>query len=365
MTLFKVREEILGLEPYVAGKPISEVKRELGIEKVVKLASNENPLGCSLKVKEAMKELIDSINIYPDAASYDFKTALSKKHNISNDMIFCGAGSDSLINVLCATVLEPGDETIMGELTFPRYESNTLLMGATPVKVKMKNNMLDIEGMVDAITDKTKIIWFCNPNNPTGGIFTEKELYAVLDKIPPHVYMVMDEAYCEYVTSKDYPDSFKLLEKYPNTIILRTCSKAYGLASLRFGYGIARAELVDYLTRVINSFDANLFAQTAATIAIQDEEFINEVVEFNTSERAWFEEIFKENNLEYVESQANFILVNVKGYDKELFPYLMKKGFIIRPGFLLGIPGWIRFSFGTKEENREFAQLLIDYLKEK
>ncbi|MGL4773165.1 MAG: histidinol-phosphate transaminase [Clostridium sp.] len=362
---FKVRKEILGLEAYIAGKPISEVKRELGIDRVVKLASNENPLGCSPKVKEAMRELISSINIYPDASSYDFKSALSKKHNITNDMIFCGAGSDSLINVICATILEPGDETIMADLTFPRYESNTLLMGATPVKIKMKDNKLDIKAMVDAITEKTKIIWFCNPNNPTGSIFTEQELYEVLDKIPSHVYMVMDEAYCEFVTSKDYPDSFKLLEKYPNTIILRTCSKAYGLASLRFGYGIARPELVDYLVRVINSFDANLFAQTAATIAIQDEEFLSEVVEFNTQEREWFQNLFKENNLEYVESQANFIMVNVKGYDKELFPYLMKKGFIIRPGFLLGVPGWIRFSFGTKEENREFGALLIDYLKDK
>lgn len=363
--MFKVRKEVEKLEAYVAGKPISEVKRELGIDRVVKLASNENPLGCSPKVKEAIVDLLDSVNIYPDASCYDFKSALCEKHSINRDMIFCGAGSDSLINVLCETLLEPGDESIMADITFPRYESNTTLVGAVPIEIPLKNYVLDIEAMVNAITNKTKIIWFCNPNNPTGSVFSKEKFYELLDRIPRSVYVVMDEAYCEFVTTDNYPDSFELLKKYENIIILRTVSKAYGLASLRFGYGVARPELVDYINRVINAFDSNLFAQVSATVALKDVDFLKKCIDFNSEERSYFENLFKENGLEYVESQANFILVNVKGYDKELFKYLMENGFIIRPGFLLGTPGWIRFSFGTREENREFGKLVIDYLKDK
>lgn len=360
---YNVRNEVKGMAKYVAGKPIAEVKRELGIEKVVKLASNENPLGCSDRVKEVIVQLVDEVNMYPDATSYEFKEALSTKLNIARDMIFCGAGSDSLINVLCTAVLDKGDESVMPEITFPRYESNTLLMGATPVKISLKNNYLDLEAMVDAITDKTKIIWFCNPNNPTASMFTAKEFNEVIDRIPEEVLIVMDEAYGEYVTSDEFPDSLELLKKYPNIIILKTFSKAYGLASLRFGYGIAREELVDYLNRVINAFDTNLFAQKSAVVALQDEEFLNKVKAFNEEERDYLTLQFEKMTLEYVPSQANFIMVNVKGDDKPIHEYLLRHGYIIRPGFLLDMPGWIRVSIGTKEENREFCELLCEAIE--
>lgn len=362
---YNVRNEVKGMAKYVAGKPIEEVKRELKIEKVVKLASNENPLGCSKKVKDAIISLLGEVNMYPDATSYEFKDCLSKKLDINRDMIFCGAGSDSLINVLCSVVLDKGDESVMPEITFPRYESNTLLMGATPVKIPLKNNYLDLEAMVDAINNKTKIIWFCNPNNPTGSMFTAEEFNKVLDKIPNDVLIVMDEAYGEYVTSKEYPDSLELLKKYPNIIILRTFSKAYGLASLRFGYGIAKEELVDYLNRVINAFDTNLFAQKAAVVALEDEEFLNEVKLFNAEERDYLTIQFEKMGLEYVKTEANFILVNVKGDDKPIHEYLLKHGYIIRPGFLLGIPGWLRISIGRKEENREFCELLCEAIEKR
>lgn len=355
---YKVREEVKKLSKYVAGKPISEVKREYGIDRVVKLASNENPLGTSEKVKKLIVELVSEMNMYPDASSYDFKEALSKKLNVKRDMIFCGAGSDSLINVICEVFLDKGDESIMAEITFPRYESNTILMGATPIKIPLKGNGLDIETMVSSITDKTKIIWFCNPNNPTGGIFTKTEFDKVIGRIPKDVIIVMDEAYGEYVTSKDFPNSLELLKEYPNMIILKTLSKAYGLASLRFGYGIAKEEIVDYLNRVINSFDVNLFAQRAALAAIEDEDFISTVKEYNDREREVFYKAFKEMGLEYIHSEANFIMVNVKGDDKPIHEYLLRNGYIIRPGYLLDMPGWIRVSLGTKEQNIEFCDLL-------
>ena len=360
---YKVREEVKGLEKYVAGKPIDEVKREYGIDKVVKLASNENPLGTSEKVKKVMLNLVNEMNMYPDAASFDFKNSLSKKLNIDKNMIFCGAGSDSLINVISEVFLDKEDESIMAEITFPRYESNTKLMGAKAIKVPLKNNGLDIEAMVDAITERTKIIWLCNPNNPTGGIFTKKELDKVLNRIPESVIIVMDEAYGEYVTSEDYPDSLELIKTYPNMIILKTLSKAYGLASLRFGYGIANEEIVDYINRVINSFDVNLFAQKAALVAIEDDEFINKVRVYNKEQREFLSLEFEKMGLEYIKSEANFIMVNVNGDDKPIHEYLLRNGYIIRPGFLLDMPGWLRVTIGTSEQNLEFCKLLKEAIK--
>ncbi|MBE6052716.1 MAG: histidinol-phosphate transaminase [Clostridium sartagoforme] len=362
---YKVREEVKKLEKYVAGKPIDEVKREYGIDKVVKLASNENPLGTSEKVKSLIMDLVNEMNMYPDASSFDFKEALSKKIGVNRDMIFCGAGSDSLINVICEVFLDKEDESIMAEITFPRYESNTKLLGAKAVKVPLKNNGLDLEAMVDAINEKTKIIWFCNPNNPTGGIFTKTELDNVLNRIPKDVIIVMDEAYGEYVTSEDYPDSLDLIKTYPNMIVLKTLSKAYGLASLRFGYGIANEEIVDYMNRVINSFDVNLFAQKAAVVSIEDEDFVNRVRNFNKEQREFLSSEFDKMKLKYIKSEANFIMVNVNGDDKPIHEYLLKHGYIIRPGFLLDMPGWIRVSLGTKEQNIEFCKLLREAIEDR
>lgn len=360
---YKIREEVKVLDKYVAGKPIDEVKRELGIDRVIKMASNENPLGASPKVKEAITDLLNEVHMYPDSASYELKNLIADKLGVYEDMVFCGAGSDSLINVLAEVFLDKGDESIMADITFPRYESNTKLMGATPVIVPLKNNGLDLEGMVDAITDKTRIIWFCNPNNPTGGIFTAEELNKVLPRIPSHVVIVMDEAYIEYVDSLDYPNSLELLKNYPNMLILRTFSKAYSLASLRVGYGIAQPEMVDYINRVINAFDTNLFAQKAAVAAYRDDEFLAKVVAYNAREREHMSIQLEKMGLEYIKSQANFIMINVKGDDKPIHEFLLKNGYIIRPGFLLGMPGWIRVSFGLSEQNREFLELLSEALE--
>lgn len=361
----KVRKEVKSLGKYVSGKPIDEVKREYGIDRVVKLASNENPLGTSEKVKELMVDLVNEMNMYPDASSFDFKEVLSKKLDINRNMVFCGAGSDSLINVICEVFLDKGDESIMAEITFPRYESNTKLMGAKAIKIPLKNNGLDLQSMVGAINEKTKIIWFCNPNNPTGGIFTKNELDNILNKIPKDVIIVMDEAYGEYVTSEEYPNSLELLKLYPNIIILKTLSKAYGLASLRFGYGIATEEIVDYMNRVINAFDVNLFAQKAAVVAIEDNEFIKKVKSFNKEQREFLSFEFEKMGLNYIKSEANFIMVNVKGDDKPIHEYLLRHGYIIRPGYLLDMPEWIRVSLGTEDQNIEFCKLLRDAIEDR
>ena len=361
---YSIRKEVLSVEKYVAGKPISEVKRELCLDQVIKLASNENPLGCSPKAKEVIKDMINDSALYPDSASYELKLALGKKLNVSKDQIFCGAGSDSLIKVLCNTFLSKDDESIMANVTFPRYDTNTRLMGAKSIKVPMKDNALDIEAMVDAITDKTKIIWFCNPNNPTGNIFKKEEFNKVLRRIPKKVIIVMDEAYVEYVESNDFPNSLELLKENPNIIVLRTFSKAYGLASLRCGYGIATEELVGYLNRVINPFDVNLFAQNAAIAALLDEEFLNKVYETNNEEKTFLYEEFSKMNLDYIATDANFIMVNLNRDDKPIFDALLKKGVIIRPGFLLDMPQWLRITIGTREQNEKVVKALKEVILE-
>ena len=359
---YTVRKEILGLSVYKAGKPISEVKRELGLEEVTKLASNENALGCSPKVKAALRELIDETHMYPDASNFELKDALSVKLGVNPNQIFCSTGSDSLIRVICNTFLEPGDESIMAAVTFPRYEASSKLMGANCIIIPMENNGLDLEKMVNAITEKTKVIWLCNPNNPTGTIFTKTELVNVLKRIPDHVLIIMDEAYIEYVTSEDYPNALELLKDYPNMIILRTFSKAYGLASLRCGYGIASVELTSYFNRVIGPFDVNLFAQKSAVVALADEEFLKLVIQTNVAGRDYLYQQFKLMNLPYIKTNTNFIMVDTKVDDSEVFNKLLKKGIIVRPGFLLGMPGWLRVTIGTEIQNQLFIVALSESL---
>ena len=356
-----VRREINDVAKYVAGKPISEVKRELGLSRVVKMASNENPLGCSEKVKDTIKNLVGGTYLYPDAGNHDLIKSLSENLGVNTDEIFLGGGSSSLIKVICNTILSEGDESIMAELTFPLYENYTKLMGAKAIKIPMKYLKLDIEKMVDSITDKAKIIWLCNPNNPTGSIFTEAEFEKVLDRIPENVLIVMDEAYIEYVTDLAFPNSLELFKKHKNILILRTFSKAYGLASLRIGYGIASKELVESFNRVINPFEVNLFAQNAAVAALDDKEFLDSIKIFNDKQREILYKGFEELNLKYMKSDANFILVDINGNDKKISDYLLANGYIIRAGFLLGCEGYIRISIGKEEENIEILELLKLY----
>ena len=360
---YSVRPEVLGLNMYQAGKPISEVKREFGLEQVIKLASNENPLGCSPKVKKVLMETVEETQLYPDASNFELKEVISKELGVKHNEIFCGAGSDLLIRVICSLFIKPGDESVMAEITFPRYEESVKLMGGIPVIIPMKDNAFDLQKMVNSITDKTNLIWLCNPNNPTGTIFTKAELERILPRIPKNVMIIMDEAYIEYVTDKEYPDSISLLKEYPNMIILRTFSKAYGLASLRCGYGIAQEELVKYFNTVIGPFDVNLFAQKAAATAMQDKEFLKLVYENNIKGRDYLYESFEKLGMPYIKTNANFIMVNTKLDDKEIFNKLMRKGIIIRPGYLLGMPGWMRISIGTMKENETFIEMLNEIVK--
>ncbi|MCX7695031.1 MAG: histidinol-phosphate transaminase [Caloramator sp.] len=359
----KIREAIKGVRPYQAGKPISEVKRQLGLEDIIKLASNENPYGCSEKVKKAMYDAVNSINLYPDASNYELKRALAEHIGVKPSMIFCGTGSDLLIRVLCNVFIDKDDEIIMGDISFQRYEDSAKIMGGNVIKVKMKDYRLDVEGMVKAITDNTKIIWFATPNNPIGTIVKKDELLWALENIPRDIIVVIDEAYREYVSDKDYPDTIPLLDKYDNIVILRTFSKAYGLAGLRLGYGIASEEITQYMNSVIGPFDTNLIAQEAGIAALKDEEFLKFVVEKNEEGRQYYYKEFIRLGLQYIESQANFVMVDTGKDDMDVFNKLLRKGVIVRPGYLFDMKGWLRVTVGTMEQCQRFVKSLEEIIR--
>jgi histidinol-phosphate aminotransferase len=359
----KVRKEVQELKAYPAGKPISEVKREYGLDEIVKLASNENPLGCSPKAMEAVKRLTGELNMYPDAAAYELKTKIGRRLGANIDQIFCGTGTDLLIRILCTAIINPGDECIVPEISFSRYNDSTQLMGGRCISIPLKNHCLDLEAMVEAITPATKIIWFCNPNNPTGTIFTQHELDKIIDRIPDDVLIAMDEAYCEYVTAHDYPDSLSMLSQHPNMVVLRTFSKVYGLAGLRVGYGICSPELAKYFNAVIGPFDVSLPAQAAAAAAIGDEEFVSRSREVNSLGKEYLYSEFDAMGLPYIRTQANFLMVKVPDDDRKVFTELLKRGIIVKAGSALGMPGYLRVSIGTRPQNEKFIEALFQILK--
>ena len=360
---FKVRDEILTVKKYAPGKPIDKVKGKKDEFNIVNMASNENPLGCSKKAKEALKSALEDANRYPDSASFYLKDEIAKFWGIKNNEVFCGTGSDSLLKIICDTILEKNDESIVYDLTFPRYETCIKLRGAKAIKVPLKNFKVDLEDVTQVITDKTKIIWLCNPNNPTGTIFTEKELEKFLEKVPQNVYVVIDEAYGEFVNDKSYPNSINLMRKYKNIIILKTFSKAYGLASLRVGYGIANEKLVDFIERVINPFDVNAFAQVAAIEAIKDREFLKEVKMFIISQREFMINELKKLGIDSVESHSNFILVHVGDNEEKIASYLLENGYLVREGSKLGIPKYLRISIGKEGDNKKVINLIKESLE--
>ena len=355
------REELKDLTAYKPGKPIEDVKREYGLEKVIKLASNENPLGCSKKAIEAIKNALDNLSLYPDGNATLLKDSISKKLDISVEKITLSSGSDEVIDQISKTFINKGDEVIMADITFPRYIATTKMMGGIPKIVPLKDWTYDIDGMLSAITDKTKLIWLCNPNNPTGTMFTKDKLYNFLKNVPDDIVVVYDEAYNEYVTRDDYPRNvLSLLDKYPNLLVLRTFSKIYGLASLRVGYTLASEEITENINKIRGPFNVNTLAQAAAIAALHDEDFIKESYDLNKKGKEYLYEEFNELDLEYAPSETNHIFVNVGIDANEIFTKLQKRGMIIRP-----ITGtWIRVSIGTMEENQLFISLLKEVLEE-
>ena len=355
------RKEILKMMPYVPGKPIDDVKREYGIDKVVKLASNENPIGASVKVKAAISEALDTIHLYPDGYVYNLREKLAEKFNVEMNRLIFGDGTDEIIELLFKAFVNKDDEIIFAEQTFVEYERNTLLMGGKSVKIPMGLGLRhDMDAIAAAINVNTKMIFICNPNNPTGTIVSKNEVDEFLSKIPDNIFVVFDEAYFEYaVDDKDYPNSMYYQKKgYKNVITLRTFSKAFGLAGLRIGYGIADLEVIEMLEKVRLPFNVGNLAQAGAIAAINDIEHMRKSVAINKEGKEYLYEEFDKLGFTYPKTYANFIYVDTGINGKELFEKLLKKGVIVR-----AMPGSaIRITIGTMEENRFFIEKLKEVL---
>lgn len=363
--MISAKKSIQGLPVYQPGKSLEEVKRELGLEKVIKLASNENPFGCSPKVWEALSQIKDNFHLYPEDNAPVLRQKLAEHLEIDERRLIFGNGSDEVVQMIARAYLELGTESVMAVPTFPRYETSTRIEGAIPVEVPLKNGTHDLEAMFEVITEKTRLVWICNPNNPTGTFVNHESLVSFLDRLPDHVMAIVDEAYIEYVTDSSFPDTLSLLDYNPNIIILRTFSKIYGLASFRAGYGIAHPDVIDNLSRVREPFNLNRLAQAATSAALDDQTFVTYCRNQN---RLGIDQITKQLDklgIIYYPSQANFLLIDINHDSDEAFQFLLQRGVIVRSGKALGFPSYLRVTIGNKEENEQFLAALEAFLVEK
>lgn len=356
------KPHIVNLPVYQPGKPIEEVKKELGLEEVVKLASNENPYGCSPRVHAAIEQELSQISLYPDGSAAELTEALARHLGINTDQIIFGCGSDEIIALIARAFFIPGDETVMADQTFSVYKSNADIEGAVSIEVPLKDGTHDLEAMLAQIGSKTKVVWVCNPNNPTGTIVTNTELISFLDRVPEQVMVVLDEAYAEYVCDPQYSNGIALLAKYPNLVVLRTFSKIYGLASLRIGYGVGSPSVIKLINQVREPFNTSRIGQAAALASISDKEFVQECREKNYNGIQYLYEQFDRLQLPYFPAHGNFILVDVQQSAVEMFNSLLKLGIIVRAGFGK-YPNHIRVTVGSAEQNAKFITALEQVLR--
>ena len=358
------RQQILAIKPYVPGKPVEEVERELGISGVIKLASNENPLGPAPAALKVMQEMVSKVASYPDGNCYYLKTELAKRLNVSLAHLIVGNGSDEVIKLIAEAFLAEGEEAVVADPTFSEYDFAVKIMGGRTVVVPSKNYTHDLKAMAAAVTDKTKLIFVCNPNNPTGTKVGKEEVVAFLDSLPAGVITVFDEAYFEYVIDDDYSDTLEFVRQGRDVIVLRTFSKIYGLAGLRVGYGIAKPELIGMLNRVKEPFNVNMIAQAAALAALGDEEHVKNSVAMNEEGKVYLYGEFDRMNLPYMPTHANFIWVKIKADCKNVFAKLLRLGVIVRTGDIFGAPDVIRVTISTPEQNKRFIEALEKTLTE-
>lgn len=346
--------ELVSYEP---GKPIEDVARELGLkpEEIIKLASNENPLGPSPKALEAMEEAVKRAHFYPDGGGYYLREAIAKKMGLERSNVILGCGSNEVIEFIGKAFLNPGDDIIASRHAFVVYKLMATLFGARTIEVADPNFAHDLDAMADAITPRTKEIFIANPNNPTGTLLSQAEIDRFMQRVPAQVVVVFDEAYYEFLPEP--PDTLKFVREGRNVVVLRTFSKIQGLAGLRIGYGLAPAELIDVLQKTRQPFNANGIAQAGALAGLLDELHQQRTRELTWAGRDYLQSEFTDMGLEFVPSQANFVLVRV-GNGKRVFNELMKRGIIIRDMNPYGLPEWIRVSIGTREQNERFISEL-------
>jgi len=358
-----VRPSVLKIRPYKPGKPIEEVQRELGLTDVVKLASNENPLGPSPKAVAALRNYMESVHLYPDSGCYRLKKELSERFSAPMDNVLMGSGSCELIELIGKVLLSRGDEVIFAQPSFIMYRIVATSCGAHIVAVPLKDYAQDLRGMADTIRPRTKLIYIANPNNPTGTLVGQEEIDEFMSRVPDDVVVVMDEAYFEYNVDGTFPDTMKFFRAGRNIVILRTFSKIHGLAGLRIGYGFAPNWLVDCIDRIRRPFHVTSVAQVAALAALSDEEHVKRSQQANEAGKEYFYKVLPEMGLEYIPTSANFILIDVGQDCVELYDKLLKLGVIVRPMAVWGYKTKLRVTIGTQEQNEKFIATLKHLLK--
>ena len=353
-----VRKSILDLRPYVPDKPIEDVKKELSLKEVIKLASNETSIGPSPLAVEAVIREAKIMNLYPEATSRVLREKLADNLKIDKEMIIFGNGADEVIDLIGMAFINEGDEVITSETTFPAYRTAVKIMGGKFISVKLRDFRIDLAEIANKINEKTKMIFLCNPNNPTGTILTKEEINNFIKKVPQDIIIVFDEAYYDYVENSNYASGLDFMSKKENIIIIRTFSKIAGIAGVRIGYAIAHQELIHYLRRVVNPFTTNRLAQAAAMGSLDDHKHYNKVLDLNHEGKRYLYKKLDKLGLFYVPTETNFVFIDVREDSEIMFDKLLKKGVIVRPGKPYGCPNFIRVTIGTSSENEKFIKSL-------
>lgn len=349
-------EYVRAIAPYQAGKPISEVAREFGLDEahIVKLASNENPFGVPESAKQAMAQAASELGRYPDANGFELKQALAARYDVPAEWITLGNGSNDILEIAAHAFVEKGQSVVYAQYSFAVYALATQGIGARHIVVPARDHGHDLAAMLDAIEEDTRLVFIANPNNPTGTFIPGAEIEAFLQRVPPNVVVVLDEAYNEFLAGDDQYESAAWVRQYPNLLVSRTFSKAYGLAGLRVGFGLAQPQLTELMNRIRQPFNVNSLAQAAAIAALNDKEFLEKSARNNTAGYRQFVEAFEQMGLQYVPSYGNFVLVKV-GDDlaagARINLALLRQGVIVRPVGNYGLPKWLRISIGLPQEN--------------
>ncbi|OYT74522.1 MAG: histidinol-phosphate transaminase [Armatimonadetes bacterium JP3_11] len=355
----RARAHVAQMQPYRPGKTPEQLMQELGLSELIKLSANENPLGASPRAKEAILQHLDTIHLYPDGNCTVLRDALSRFYNLPPDHFAFGNGSDELIHLFGVAYLEAGDELIMAHPSFVRYEASAQLNNAVLKRIPLTQDYRhDLPRMAQAITERTKLLYIANPNNPTGTIVYRDELEQFLERVPDHVLVILDEAYFEYVDHPEYPNGVDSVRAERNVVVFRTFSKAYGLAGLRIGYAIGRPELLDPVERVREPFNVNTLAQVAAAAAITDFEHLERTRAFNRAGLNYLQAACERLGLRFVPSYANFLLIEIGCECVRIQQEILRRGVLVRTGEAFGMPHFLRVNTGTPEQNERFIEAL-------
>lgn len=352
------REGVSDLPEYVPGKPIEAVKREFGLADIVKMASNENPLGPSSLALAALRDSLEQVHMYPEGSSPALRAALAQRFGLDQDMVIVTNGADNALSLVCLAFLNPGEEMLSCSPTFPVYEHAARVAGGRPVFVPLRDYTFDVEALAAAVGPRTKLVFLCNPNNPTGTIVGRARVESLIARLPEGSVLVIDEAYAEYVESDDYPDSLAYVRDGLNVIVVRTFSKIYGLAGLRVGYALAPRHIISLMERVREPFPVSRPSQAAALAALDDAAHVARSQAVNREGKALLYRELEARGIRYVPTEANFLLIELDSDSGPVYDALLRQGVIVRPGAFWGLPACIRVSIGREEDNRRFLSTL-------